>query len=165
MHVSGSQVKEIQLVHCTCSKVIVDKHRQGSVCSAVSGYFAVQIPLFFFATIVSPFGAGAAPFFTAPASSNPFRRLRLRLRIPAENIVFFSDPKGGGRAPAPWVRPCRLGLALGLSQARWAAQLCSGLACLGSAQFGSWLDTRLDLTKGSAWGPGVIVGTRQERNS
>ena len=37
----------------------------------------------YFSTIVSLFGAGAAPFFTAPAPapSEPFRRLRLRLRL------------------------------------------------------------------------------------
>ena len=57
-------VKEIQVIHCICSKVI-DKHKQAVVCSAVSGYFAVNIS--FFATIVSLFGAGAAPFLTAPA--------------------------------------------------------------------------------------------------
>ena len=37
----------------------------------------------FLATIVSLFGAGAAPFLTAPAPApnKPFRRLRLRLRL------------------------------------------------------------------------------------
>ena len=60
-------VKEIQVIHCTCSKVIDDKHRQ-AVCSAVSGYFDVNIPSFF-TTIVSLFGARAAPFLTAPASA------------------------------------------------------------------------------------------------
>ena len=49
--------KEIQAIHCTCSKVIDENHRR-AVCSAVSGYFAVNIP-FFFATMVSLFGAGA----------------------------------------------------------------------------------------------------------
>ena len=36
----------------------------------------------YFSTIASLFGAGAAPFFTAPAPApnKPFRRLRLRLR-------------------------------------------------------------------------------------
>ena len=51
------------------------------------GYFAVNIS--FFATIVSLFGAGAAPFLTAPAPAPApaptkmcrFRRLRLRLRL------------------------------------------------------------------------------------
>ena len=47
-------VKEIQVIHCTCSKVIDEEHRR-AVCSAVSGYFAVSIS-FFFATIVSLFG-------------------------------------------------------------------------------------------------------------
>ena len=47
--------------------------------------FAISLLTFrYFSTIVSLFGAGAAPFFTAPAPApaprKPFRRLRLRLR-------------------------------------------------------------------------------------
>ena len=62
--------------------------------------FVISLLTFrYFSTIVSLFGAGAAPFFTAPAPapapSKPFRRLRLRLRlrlrIPGHkvNICFF----------------------------------------------------------------------------
>ena len=47
--------------------------------------FVISLLTFpYFSTIVSLFGAGAAPFFTGPAPasapSKPFRRLRLRLR-------------------------------------------------------------------------------------
>ena len=47
--------------------------------------FVISLLTFrYFSTIVSHFGAGEAPFFTAPAPapapSKPFRRLRLRLR-------------------------------------------------------------------------------------
>ena len=47
--------------------------------------FVISLLAFrYFSTIVSRFGAGSAPFFTAPAPapapSKPFRRLRLRLR-------------------------------------------------------------------------------------
>ena len=44
--------------------------------------FVISLLTFrYFSVIVSIFGAGAAPFFTAPAPapSKPFRRLRLRL--------------------------------------------------------------------------------------
>ena len=77
-------VKEIQVIHCTCSKVIDDKHRQ-AVCSAVSGYFDVNIPLFF-ATIVSLFGAravfdgsgsGSDQNVSAPAAPAPHPWLKL----------------------------------------------------------------------------------------
>ena len=57
--------------------------------------FAISLLAFLFSTIVPLFGAGAAPFFTAPAPapapSKPFRRLRLwlRLRIPDYRVNFF----------------------------------------------------------------------------
>ena len=72
MHVSGSQGNSSNSLHFF--KDIVDKHRQ-AVCSAVSGYFAVNIPLFF--PQLYPFSE-PEPFLTAPAPSKPFRRLRLR---------------------------------------------------------------------------------------
>ena len=59
-------VKEIQVIHCTCSKVIDEKHRR-AVCSAVSGYFAVNIPFFFSCHKCIPFcvfdgsGSGSEP--------------------------------------------------------------------------------------------------------
>ena len=97
-------VKEIQVIHCICSKVIDDKHRQ-AVCSAVSGYFAVNI--LFFCHYCIPFRSWSRPVFNgsgsgsgseqtvstapapAPAPTKMCRlrrlrlRLRLRLRIPA----------------------------------------------------------------------------------
>ena len=91
-------VKEIQVIHCICSKVIDDKHRQ-AVCSAVSGYFAVNIS--FFCHYCIPFRSRSRPVFngsgsgsgseqtvsTAPAPAPAptkmcrLRRLRLRLRL------------------------------------------------------------------------------------
>ena len=98
-------VKEIQVIHCICSKVIDDKHRQAG-CSVVSGYFAVNIS-FFFATIVSLFGAGAAPFLTAPAPapapSKLFRRLRLQLRLRPKCVGSGGSGSGSGSGSAsPW---------------------------------------------------------------
>ena len=58
--------------------------------------------LFFFATIVSLFGAGAAPFLTAPAPapapSKPLRRLRLRLRLRPKRVGSGGSGSGSGSA-------------------------------------------------------------------
>ena len=84
-------------INCTCSNVIDVQFRQ-TVCSAVSCYFAFV--LFFLATIVTLFVAGAAPFLTAPtpapAPSKPFRRLRLRLRLRPKSVG--SGGSGSGSA-------------------------------------------------------------------
>ena len=68
-----------------------EKFRQ-VVCSAVSCCFA-------FSTIVSVFGAGAAPFLTAPAPapapSKPFQRLRLRLRLQPKCVGSGGSGSGG----------------------------------------------------------------------
>ena len=72
--------------------------------------FVISLLTFrYFSTIVSLFGAGAAPFFTAPApapaSSKPFRRLRLRLRlrlrIPGLEDIARKREGGGGLEIAP----------------------------------------------------------------
>ena len=55
--------------------------------------FVISLSTFrYFSTIVSLFGAGAAPLFTAPTKMCRLRRLRLRLRlrIPAVNSYFWS---------------------------------------------------------------------------
>ena len=95
-------VKEIQVIRCTCSKVIDENHRR-TVCSAVSGCFSVNIQ-FFCATSASLFGAGAAPFLTAPtpapAPSKPFRRFRLRLRLRSKCVGSGGSGSGSGSGSA-----------------------------------------------------------------
>ena len=102
MHVSGIEENFKSVIHCTCSKNIDKKYRQ-SVCSAVC-YFAVNIR--YFSTIVSLFGAGAAPFFTAPAPapSKPFRRLRLRLRLRPKCVGSGGSGSGSGSGSASLIR-------------------------------------------------------------
>ena len=61
-----------------------------------------------FSTIVSLFGAGAAPFFTAPAPapapSKPFRRLRLRLRLRPKCVGSGGSGSGSGSGSASLAR-------------------------------------------------------------
>ena len=61
------------------------------------------LPFSHFSTIVSLFGAGAAPFFTAPGSGSeqtvsaapaPAKMCRLRLRIPDINLCYFAPKRG-----------------------------------------------------------------------
>ena len=58
----------------------------------------------YFPTIVSLFGAGAAPFFTAPAPapapSKPFRGLRLRLRLRPKSVGSGGSGSGSGSGSA-----------------------------------------------------------------
>ena len=61
--------------------------------------FAVSLLAFrYFSTIVALFGAGVAPFFTAPAPApnKPFQRLRLRLRLRTKCVG--SGGSGSGSA-------------------------------------------------------------------
>ena len=67
--------------------------------------FLIILLLFFFlVTIVSLFGAGAAPFLTAPAPapapSKPFRRLRLRLRLRPKCVGSGGSGSGSGSGSA-----------------------------------------------------------------
>ena len=59
----------------------------------------------FLATIVSLFGAGAAPFLTAPAPApnKPFRRLRLRLRLRPKCVCSGGSGSGSGSGSASLV--------------------------------------------------------------
>ena len=72
----------------------------------------VNIPLFF-ATIVSLFGAGAAPFLTAPAPapapSKPFRRLRLRLRLRIPGFAYHCRKAGAATASNELPRMTQIG--------------------------------------------------------
>ena len=60
--------------------------------------------MFFLATIVSLFGAGAALFLTAPAPapapSKPCRRLRLRLRLRPKSVGSGGSGSGSGSGSA-----------------------------------------------------------------
>ena len=84
---------KFQVIHCTYSKVVDEKYRQ-SVCSAD---LLSLLTFRYFSTIISIFGAGNAPFFTAPAPAPTkmcrLRRLRfqLRLRIPVAWTDFQSQ--------------------------------------------------------------------------
>ena len=64
----------------------------------------ILLLFFFLATIVSLFGAGAAPFLTAPAPapapSKPFRRLRLRLRLRPKCVGSGGSGSGSGSGSA-----------------------------------------------------------------
>ena len=70
--------------------------------------FVISLLTFrYFPTIVSLFGAGAAPFFTAPAPapapSKPFRRLRLRLRLRPKCVGSGGSGSGSGSGSASLV--------------------------------------------------------------
>ena len=65
--------------------------------------FVISLLTFrYFSTIVSLFGAGAAPFFTAPtpapALSKQFRRFRLRLRLRPKCVGSGGSGSGSGSA-------------------------------------------------------------------
>ena len=78
MHLSGSEENFKQFT------ALVLKLLMKNIGNLFVRLFVVSLLTFrYFSTIVSILGAGAAPFFTAPAPapSNPFRRLRLRLRL------------------------------------------------------------------------------------
>ena len=67
--------------------------------------FVISLLTFrYFPTIASLFGAGAAPFFTAPAPapapSKPFRRLRLRLRLRPKCVGSGGSGSGSGSGSA-----------------------------------------------------------------
>ena len=97
--------KNSSIIHCTCSKVTDEKHRQ-SVCSSVC-YFSVTIPLFFNNCI--PFRSRSRPvfFFTAPAPApapgKPFRRHRLRLRLRPKCVGSGGSGSGSGSGSASLV--------------------------------------------------------------
>ena len=70
--------------------------------------FVISLLTFrYFSVIVSIFGAGADPFFTAPAPapapSKPFRRLRLRLRLRPKCIGSGGSGSGSGSGSASLV--------------------------------------------------------------
>ena len=63
--------------------------------------FVISLLTFrYFSTIVSLFGAGAAPFFAtpAPAPSKQFRRLRLWLRLRPKCVGSGGSGSGSGSA-------------------------------------------------------------------
>ena len=83
MHVSGSEENFKQFI------ALVLKLLMTNIGNLFVRLFVISLLTFrYFSTIVSLFGAGAAPFFTAPAPAPAptkmcrLRRLRLRLRIP-----------------------------------------------------------------------------------
>ena len=96
------QRRKFQTIHCTCSKVVDEK-----IVNLVVRLFAISLLAFrYFSTIFSLFGAGAAPFFTAPAPSKPFRRLPLRLPLRPKCVG------SGGSGSASLVEMVPLGSAL-----------------------------------------------------
>ena len=99
--ISGSQKSYMSFIALVPMLLMINI---GSKSARLSCYFSVNIPLFFFATIVSLFGAGAALFLTAPAPapapSKPFRRLRLRLRLRPKCVGSGGSDSGSGSGSA-----------------------------------------------------------------
>ena len=74
MHVFGSEENYRYFI------ALVLKLLMKNISNLFVRLFVISLLTFRYSSvIVSIFGAGAAPFFTAPAPSKPFRRLRLRL--------------------------------------------------------------------------------------
>ena len=98
MHVFVSQEIFKQFIALV---LVNDGKFRKTLSSAVSFYF---VAVFFLATIVSLFGAGAAIFLTAPAPapapSKPFRRLRLRLRLRPKCVGSGGSGSGSGSGSA-----------------------------------------------------------------
>ena len=85
MHVAGNE-EDFKLFIALFVKLFMK-----NIANRFVWLFVISLLTFrYLSTIVSLFGAGAAPFFTAPAPapapSKPFRRLRLRLRIPSARV-------------------------------------------------------------------------------
>ena len=99
MHVAGSE-ENFKYFIALVLKVIDEKYIQ-----SVFRLFVISLLTFsYFSPIISLFGAGAAPFFTAPAPapapSKLFRRLRLRLRLQPKCVGSGGSGSGSGSGSA-----------------------------------------------------------------
>ena len=85
------QWRKFQAIHCTCSKVVDE-----NIGNLVVRLFVISLLTFrYFSTIVSLFGAGAAPFL----------RLRLRAnRLGGSRSGSGSDQNVSAPAPHPWLK-------------------------------------------------------------